>query len=190
MLEAFERHLRTHNISKQFEEAKTKEDKIAVCKKFLEDEGYYIINGAEAQMKEREKIYDSYPGVLAVGGAGGGGAGGFPNPMGKITIGDMNYDPMTLAIDPSTMGSITVSSMDTFQPAKNQPLYVKAHYRLTRNSQDTLTQDQITYHITHELEVQLEKGLRQFINDKKLIKEETDYSTLDKLYSIKIGFVE
>lgn len=187
MLEAFERHLRTHNISKQFEEAKTKEDKIAVCKKFLEDEGYYIINGAEAQMKEREKIVDSYPGVLARG------AGGFPNPMGKISIGGLDYDSMTLGkltVDPSTMNAITVSSMDTFQPAKNQPQYVKAHYRLTRNSQDTLTQDQITYHITHELEVQLEKTLRQFINDKKLIKEETDYSTLDKLYSIKIGFVE
>lgn len=42
MIEAFERHLRQHNISKQFEEAKTKEDKIEVCKKFLESEGYEV----------------------------------------------------------------------------------------------------------------------------------------------------
>lgn len=42
MLEAFERHLAAHDIAKRFEGAKSKEDKIEVCKKFLEDNGYLV----------------------------------------------------------------------------------------------------------------------------------------------------
>ena len=42
MLEAFERHLKTIDINGKFENAKTNDDKIAIAKSFLEDNGYYV----------------------------------------------------------------------------------------------------------------------------------------------------
>lgn len=42
MLEAFERHLAAHDIAKRFEKAQTKDERIEVCKKFLEENGYAI----------------------------------------------------------------------------------------------------------------------------------------------------
>jgi len=42
MLEAFERHLTAIDISKKFDSAKTNEDRIAVCKEFLEKHGYEV----------------------------------------------------------------------------------------------------------------------------------------------------
>lgn len=187
MLEAFERHLKQHNIAKQFEKAETKEEKIAVCKKYLEDEGYSVKSNldAEKQYQEAERygmvanpfVSGSHPGVIS--------------PMGKITINDMSYDPMSLAIDSSTMGSISVGSLNTFQPIQNQPFYVKAHYTLTEN-EELKIQDakNVQHHIMNELTYQLNKALKSFVIDKNLIKSETNYSTLDKNYSIKVGFVE
>lgn len=42
MLEAFERHLTSIDISRKFEAAKTNEDKIKVCKEFLEKQGFEV----------------------------------------------------------------------------------------------------------------------------------------------------
>lgn len=42
MLEAFERHLTSIDISRKFEKAKTNEDKIKVCKEFLEKQGFEV----------------------------------------------------------------------------------------------------------------------------------------------------
>ena len=42
MLEAFERHLTSIDIGRKFEKAKTNDDKIALCKEFLEKHGYKI----------------------------------------------------------------------------------------------------------------------------------------------------
>jgi len=203
MLEAFERHLKQHNIAKQFEQANTKEDKIAVCKKFLEDEGYSVKSSldAEKQYQEAERYgMVANPFVFGSGGAGGGGGaggaggggGGYAD-MGKITIGDMGYDSMTLAIDPSVMNSITVSSMDTFQPTKNQPTYISAKCRVSDNIIESFSDIDHTHlesYVVNELVKPLEKELKNYIINNNLIKSETDYSTNDKLFAVKIGIVE
>lgn len=42
MIEAFERHLTAIDIGKKFNSAKTNQDKIDICKEFLEKQGYEI----------------------------------------------------------------------------------------------------------------------------------------------------
>ncbi len=42
MIEAFERHLTAIDIGKKFNNAKTNQDKIDVCKEFLEKQGYEV----------------------------------------------------------------------------------------------------------------------------------------------------
>jgi hypothetical protein len=42
MLEAFERHLTSIDISRKFEKANTNEEKIKVCKEFLEKQGFEV----------------------------------------------------------------------------------------------------------------------------------------------------
>jgi hypothetical protein len=42
MIEAFERHLTAIDIGKKFDNAKTNDDRIAICKEFLEKHGYEV----------------------------------------------------------------------------------------------------------------------------------------------------
>jgi hypothetical protein len=42
MLEAFERHIVSNDISRKFETAKSTDDKIAICKEYLEKNGYRV----------------------------------------------------------------------------------------------------------------------------------------------------
>lgn len=71
MLEAFERHLAAHDIAKRFEKAETKEDRIAVCKKFLEDNDYTVekvskVKGAVFSEKDFQPL-----GVMGANGPSG-----------------------------------------------------------------------------------------------------------------------
>lgn len=187
MLEAFERHLRTHNISKQFEEAKTKEDKIAVCKKFLEDEGLTVRSklDAEKQMQEGER-YSMVANPLVLkgqGGAGGGGAG-----HGKIDPNSLSVLGGDLVWSNVSLGSISAGNIvsNTIPNA-----YFKAHCVLTEIEEQAFQDPRnVRLHVMNELMNQLNKELKNFVIDNNLIKSETDYSTNDKHYSIKVGFTK
>lgn len=61
MLEAFERHLKTIDINSKFENAKTNDDRIAIAKSFLEDNGYYV--GKPKAKVESMNNHDPYPWV-------------------------------------------------------------------------------------------------------------------------------
>lgn len=49
MLEAFERHLKTIDIGRKFENAKTNSDKLTVAKEFLEKNGYVVSKKEEPE---------------------------------------------------------------------------------------------------------------------------------------------
>lgn len=74
MLEAFERHLTSIDIGRKFEKAKTNDDKIALCKEFLEKHGYKVKKEEPAPKKEIDDWYQ--PPQIGRFGAGGGGSSG------------------------------------------------------------------------------------------------------------------
>lgn len=172
MLEAFERHLKQHNISKQFEEAKTKEEKIEACKKFLESEGLSVRPNLdpESQLKEARKN-NTIQNTLVLGGGGAGGIG-------------------SLTIDPHT---ISGKVLPTWQPSTpNNPItYIQASRKMSQFDVEDLfrNEDELKMFIMDELSGQLMKMLKQYIVDKNLIKSETNLATLDKHYAVKIGIV-
>lgn len=173
MIEAFERHLKQHNISKQFEEAKTKEDKIEVCKKFLEGEGYTVKSNLDPQkqMQEGER-YSMVANPLVL--KGGGGAG---------SIG-------TLTIDPSTVSGKVLPTWEPSTP-NNPVTYIQASRKISQLDIDALfrNESELEMFIMDELSGQLMKMLNQYIVDKNLIKSEQNFATLDKHYAVKIGIV-
>lgn len=185
MLEAFERHLRTHNISKQFEEAKTKEEKIDVCKKFLEDEGLTVRSklDAEKQMQEGERYSTvAYPRVLQ-GGAGGGGAG-----HGKIDPNSLSILGGDLVWSNVSLGSISAGNIVSNTIPNS---YFKARCVLTEIEEQAFQDPKnVRLHVMNELMQQLNKELKNFVIDNNLIKSEIDYSTNDKHYTIKVGFTK
>lgn len=189
MIEAFERHLRTHNISKQFEEAKTKEQKIEVCKKFLEDEGLTVRSklDAEKQMQEGER-YSMVANPLVLKGQGGGGG----SQSGTLTL-DANTIN-NLVIGGPGAGKILPNSFvwnDGVTTVSKEPKYFQVHYRLSESLESSFEDAKnAKLYAVSQLMDELSEGLKKFVIQNNLIKEETDYSTLDKHYTIKVGFVE
>lgn len=181
MIEAFERHLRTHNISKQFEEAKTKEQKIEVCKKFLEDEGLTV-----KPKLDPEKQYDEYKNRISVRGGVVGGQSG------TLTL-DANTIN-NLVIGGPGAGKILPNSFvwnDSVTTASKQPKYFQVHYRLSESLEASFEDAKnAKLYAVSQLMDELSEGLKKFVVQNNLIKEETDYSTFDKHYTIKVGFVE
>lgn len=183
MIEAFERHLRTHNISKQFEEAKTKEDRIEVCKKFLESEGLTVRPklDAEKQMQEGER-YSMVANPLVLKGQGGAGHGKIdPNSL-SILGGDLVWS--NISVGSISDGNIVANHI-------KQPKYFQVHYRLSE-SLETSFQDpkNVQLHVMDELMNELSAGLKKFVIQNNLIKSEIDYLNNDKHYTIKVGFTE
>lgn len=188
MIEAFERHLRTHNISKQFEEAKTKEDKIEVCKKFLESEGLTVRPklDAEKQMQEGER-YSMVANPLVLkgqGGAGGGGAG-----HGKIDPNSLSILGGDLVWSNVSLGSISAGNIVANHI--KQPKYFQVHYRLSEGLEMSFQDPKnVQLHVMNELMNELSEGLKKFVIQNNLIKSEIDHSNNDKHYTIKVGFTE
>lgn len=182
MIEAFERHLRTHNISKQFEEAKTKEDKIEVCKKFLESEGLTVRSklDAEKQMQEDERYSTvAYPRLQGGGGAGHGKID--PNSL-SILGGDLVWSNVSL-------GSISAGNIVANHI--KQPKYFQVHYRLSEGLEMSFQDPKnVQLHVMNELMNELSEGLKKFVIQNNLIKSEIDHSNNDKHYTIKVGFTE
>lgn len=172
MLEAFERHLKQHNIAKQFEEAKTKEEKIEVCRKFLESEGLSVRPNLdpELQLKEARKN-NTIQNTLVLGGGGAGGVG-------------------NLTIDSSVMSGKLLS---TWQPSTpNNPVsYLQSTYRICETDTMLLKEDNtdLKGYALFNLTEKLRKGIEEYICNRNLIHEETDYATGDKIYRVKIGIV-
>lgn len=184
MIEAFERHLRTHNISKQFEEAKTKEDKIEICKKFLESEGHSVKSNLDP-----EKQFKELNTPMRVGGSGNLSSGILTldaNAINNLVIGGAGGGGGNIIPNSLTWGDISTGTTVT-----KQPKYFQVHYKLTENEELKFqNQSDVRLHIMNELMRELSAGLKKFVIQNNLIKSETDYSTLDKHYTIKVGFIE
>lgn len=185
MIEAFERHLKQHNISKQFEEAQTKEDKIEVCKKFLESEGFKVKSNLE--MGEEQYREGLRHGMVAnpltlQGGAGGGGR------LASAVFDGNQSDSITL--DPSVMaGKILTGTINS--TVSNPVTYLRANMRISENDMLYKFNDKLNVE-SYALDVlsdQLRRELVNYIVNKNLLKSEIDHSTLDKHFAVKIGIV-
>ena len=57
MLEAFERHLNTIDITRKFEKAKTNDERIAICKEFLENQDFVVKPKFEFNVERHDRPY-------------------------------------------------------------------------------------------------------------------------------------
>ena len=62
MLEAFERHLNTIDITRKFEKAKTNDERVAICKEFLEKQDFVVKPKFEFDVERHDR-----PHIGAVG---------------------------------------------------------------------------------------------------------------------------
>ena len=176
MIEAFERHLSDIEISKKFEKAKTKEEKIAACKKYLEDNDYDVIK----RIKTKEDLMARQP--MNAFGAGGGGLS----------------NSGTLTIDANTLNNLVVTGIggknilgDELVDNTPKIKYLTARSRVTQEEID-LARDplQIESEVGRDLRGMLKKELDYLLqNNPKCVIKDKNYVTGEVLYGIKIGVV-
>ena len=174
MLEAFERHLSDIEISKRFEKAKTKEDKIAACKKYLEDNDYDVVK----RIKTKEDLMARQPLHMS-------GGGGFSN-HGTFTI-DANTFSNAVISSGNGKNILGGNLVDNSQKIE----YLTAKSRVSREEiEDARDPLQIESEVGRDLRGMLKKELDYLLqNNAKCIIKDKDYLTGDVLYGIKIGVV-
>lgn len=166
MLEAFERHLADIEISKRFEKAKTKEDKIEACIKYLEDNDYNVVK----RIKTKEDLMTRQQ------------MNAYAHSEGGI-----------LTIDANTLNNLVIGGISGTTIVDNTPKieYLKVNKRVTQEEIED-AKDPLDFHslIVEDLRESIKKELdyKMRHNPKCVIKDK-DYLTGDVLYGIKIGVV-
>lgn len=172
MLEVFEKHLADIEISKRFEKAKTKEEKIAACTKYLEDNDFEVrIRGQYTQSNPAENVYGKI-------GAGGG----------KLS----NHG--TLTIDANVMNNLVIGSAgkilgDGLVNNTSKIDYLTAKFTMSELEQDmwsNKSKSEMDSYIMYNLVQQIAKE----VGKKAMVVEHHDFATNEKHYAIKIGVVQ
>lgn len=175
MIEAFERHLADIDISKKFEKAKNKEEKIEACIKYLEDNEYAVYK------KGKEK----FSGV-----ASGSGGGGFNN-LGTIAMDANTFGNLVLTGGGGGIGNLgTITSSQPITPPKIE--YLQSIVSITDDDMLFKFNDKQHMHsyVLDYIVSQFSQSLRNLIIDNNLIKEDFDYATGSKKFGVKIGIVK
>ena len=173
MLEVFEKHLADIEISKRFEKAKTKEEKIAACTKYLEDNDFEVrIRGQYTQSNPAENVYGKI-------GAGGGGLSNH----GTLTI-DANVmnNLIISAGHGKTLGGSLVNNTSKID-------YLTAKFTMSELEQDmwsNKSKSEMDSYIMYNLVQQIAKE----VGKKAMVVEHHDFATNEKHYAIKIGVVQ
>lgn len=174
MLEAFERHLSDIEISKRFEKAKTKEEKIAACKKYLEDNEYSVTKKS-SNYNHQDDADEAY--TFGMG-------GGFAS-KGTLTIDANTFNNAVISSgNKNVLGNNIVNNTPRVE-------YLTARSRVTQEEID-LARDpfQIENEVGRDLRNLLKKELDYLLqNNPKCMIKDKNYVTGEVLYGIKIGVV-
>jgi hypothetical protein len=170
MLEVFEKHLADIEISKRFEKAKTKEEKIAACTKYLEDNDFEVrIRGQYTHSNPAENVY------------------------GKISAGGLSNHG-TLTIDANVMHNLVIGGISgtTIVDNTSKIEYLTAKKRVTQEEiEDVKDPLDFNSRIIEDLRESIKKELDyKMRNNPKCVIKDKDYLTGDVLYAIKIGVVQ